>query len=82
MKAHLLDSDEPLVAGQDQTALCGQVVSKAYFVFCLNVGPSLGNALSARFFCRKCGEKVGATTGNYVYSLIDGEQAKHLEAEL
>ena len=85
MKAHLLDSDEPLARGKDWPVLCGAEVSKAEFVFFFDVrSMGLPLAISAPLlFCKKCAEGYtslpNCSKGRYLYGLIDGEKAKHLE---
>lgn len=79
MKAHLLGSDEPLVEGEDYIARCGQTVAKAAFVFWLENGDVVG--VSTLLFCGKCIEGPGYKR-RYIYGMVDGEKAKHPEAEL
>jgi hypothetical protein len=81
MKCHLLNSDEPITAGKDRLALCGQKVSKAEFVWLWD-NRMLGSAhLDSLRFCRKCVEHLAPiiNPGRYLYGLIDGESAKHGE---
>jgi hypothetical protein len=77
VKAHLLDSDDPLTAGRDYAALCGQKVSKAEFVWFLVSGTYDIAVLSSLVCCPKC--RCVAIGKRYLYGLIDGEQAKHAE---
>jgi hypothetical protein len=80
MKAHLLDSDEPLQAGHDQEGLCGKCVSKAHFVWMFD--SEFGEPwVNSMLVCRKCKSLLAGIVnpGRYLYGLIDGEKAKHLE---
>lgn len=72
MKAHLLDSNFPLVSGSDYEALCGKTVPNSHFAFMWDE-QSMGSGLelSPLLVCRKCRE---AEKGKrYVYGLISGE---------
>ncbi|MGO9073864.1 MAG: hypothetical protein ACLPLR_06105 [Terriglobales bacterium] len=82
MKTHLKDSAEPLIAGQDQVALCGRTVGKAAFVFQFDTGSGKVEGLSTILFCRECMIQLallGEKSRRYLYGMLDGEQAKHLE---
>lgn len=84
MRAHLAESKEPLVAGQDQIALCGQTVSKAYFCFMFDTDSGRVEGLSTLLFCTKCViafAAPGRESNRYLYGCLDGEKAKHLESE-
>ena len=76
MKAHLKSSDEPLKEGQDHSALCGQVVNKAQFVFFFDSDKfeSFLEMLSPLRFCSKCARMEIA--GRYIYALIPGQEVE------
>lgn len=83
MKTHLLDSNEPLVAGLDYMAICGRRISKAHFSFCFDVSAqgyiAPPASASTLLFCREC-FRPAPTPKRYLYGMIDGELAKHAEA--
>jgi hypothetical protein len=82
VKAHLLDSDEPLPAGKDYMALCGAKVSKAAFIWWsdLEAMELEDFFIYSLRFCRYCKRIIANTEleKRYLYGLIDGEKAKHL----
>src|ERR1039458_9458782 len=80
MKAHLLSSDEPLKEGQDHSALCGQVVKKAQFVFFFDSDKfeSFLEMLSPLRFCSKCARVE--IVGRYIYALIPGQDVRQEQA--
>lgn len=82
MKAHLaISPDTRLKEGQDQVALCGQIVPKARFVFLWDYFfPALfATALNRVNTCEKCIAKVGEITSGTVYGLVQGSAEKDLE---
>jgi hypothetical protein len=79
VKSHLLDSDEPLLSGQDYVARCGARVAKAHFSFALIAGECF--AMSTLLFCTKCIAGKPLLSKRYLYGMLDGEKAKHLESQ-
>lgn len=82
MKAHLKDSDTPLVEGQDQVANCGAIVPKAAFVFMWDSESDVANiSIQLGKFCRGCAAPVDSTSPGkrYMYALLPGEEVKHSE---
>jgi len=75
MRAHLLDSDDPLHEGDSLTAKCGIEVPHSHFVFYLDQEYSMGISPLNRFlFCTRCLMKsVGDR--RYLYGLIPGQVA-------
>ena len=81
MKIHLLDSDEPLLAGKNHVALCGTEVPSAYFVFGCDTNfaktPESWNSFQD---CRKCNDFL--MSRRYQYGMISGEESvRHEVAE-
>lgn len=81
MKTHLKDSDDPLVSGQDYTALCETLVKKAHFVCYFDMGRLAIFPVSTLKFCQDCAELVGDANKKYLYGIVDGESLKHQEIE-
>lgn len=80
MKAHLLDSDEPLTSGIDYVARCGKNISKAHFVMSIEWGGGGLANLSTLLFCAKCMLLPHVIPGKrYLYGMVDGEKTKHFE---
>ena len=82
MKAHLLDSEVPLIEGQTYTAICGAEVSQAVFVYMFNTDHAeefLG-ALSSINTCKKCYQLE--IEKRYVYGILPGQEAMHESEEL
>jgi len=54
MKAHVIESEDPLREGADITALCGALVSKAVFAYMWNssIAPEFVAALTTLNTCR------------------------------
>ena len=66
--------------GQDLTALCGQIVPKAKFVYFFDMEFSarfLGS-LSSINHCKAC-YRPYLGNGRYLYGIVPGEQALHME---
>lgn len=76
MKAHLKDSDIPLIEGQDQAANCGQLVPKAAWVFIYGDADCNGAATMDRLrgVCTKC--QIPWET-RMRYGMLPGEEAIH-----
>lgn len=81
MKAHILASDKPLIAGEDQIALCGKTVPQAAFGMVIDCGAGEDGRLfmNALLFCKDCAKHD--TPCRYIYAAVDGEKAKHLTEE-
>lgn len=81
MKAHLRDSDDPLVEGRDQTANCGAKVSSVKFVFFWDASSSLKFEWETLFgCCVKCRQlPPSGKEGRYIYGIVNGEESKHGE---
>lgn len=83
-RAHLLDSDEPLMAGENYTALCGAEVKNAQFACAFDdelIGGLFSEFLAdnSSRFCRRC--QMLEIEKRCVYALVDGETAKQGEPE-
>lgn len=81
MKAHLLDSEDPLIEGEDYRALCGDEISNSVFVYMFDTDAAeeFLSALSAVNTCRKC-----CTAGldkRYVYGIVSGQELMTQESE-
>jgi hypothetical protein len=83
LKAHLKDSEDPLIEGQDYTAVCGKMVHKAAFTFVFTQGELSHISLSTIMFCKDCIKTppLGPLSGRYLYGMVDGETAKQAEIE-
>jgi hypothetical protein len=78
VKLHLFSSDEPLVAGQNQDAACGETVPKAAFLFRFDMGSTGAATVSNLLCCQKCAAKLkGGRSKRYLYALGNGEEALH-----
>jgi hypothetical protein len=74
MKAHLIDSDEPLREGITYTALCGAVVRDATFVFFFNDdATNFRESLNTLNTCRHCIDLE--IEKRYVYGILPAEHA-------
>lgn len=82
MKTHLLDSSDPIIEGQTQTAICGASVPNAKFVFMwdeIEAGSLITSATFALRICRKCTETPFEK--RYIYGIANGEEMKQRERE-
>jgi len=96
-KLHLKESEEPLMPGFNHTAMCGEIVPKALFVFhfddsCeMNFSEFLSSIRICRW-CRKIEEQIEmerqklepndpGKTRRYVYALSPGQEEMDLERE-
>ena len=85
MKAHLRDSDTPLIEGQDQVAKCGQHVLRAVFAFLwdqetFGTGDWGVGALRHRGICGQCltaTEERPSKNARYIYGIVNGEESRH-----
>ncbi len=78
-KAHMKISEEPLIPGQDQEAICGAIVKKAEFVMYIDRSLAGHCEVNSFHFCRACWTQP--THGKrYLYGLVDGAEAKQEES--
>lgn len=79
MKAHLLDSDIPILEGSTVTANCGKMVPnvKAVFMFDYEFGQSA--TFNVFLVCSACQEIEGSKRGHYIYGILNGQELKHSE---
>jgi hypothetical protein len=74
----LLDSDEPLKAGLDYTALCGKTMQKAEFVCRWEMGKLTETPMSTIVFCKKCqvkcAEMAPCMDRCYLYGMVAGQE--------
>jgi hypothetical protein len=77
VKAHLLDSDEPITLGGDLRANCGKEVPKAVAVFSFDGNFGQGFSFNALLCCRACMEIT--LSHRYVYGLLPGQEMKDAE---
>jgi hypothetical protein len=79
MKAHLIDSAEPLKEGISYLALCGECVPRVRFVFFWD-GDELDfyPEIHTRGVCAKCRDVQSHE--RYVYGIVNGQEAKIAEA--
>lgn len=73
MKIHLQRVDDPLIAGQDQEALCGAVVARAIFPVIVDTAYESTVSINSISCCPKCYAIRGK--GKYVYALAPGQEA-------
>lgn len=74
MKAHILQSDEPIQSGIDHVAACGKTVSKAEFACFVDAGHFQEIQLPKFYFCNYCRETQ--ITKRYIYGLLPGQELK------
>ena len=81
MKAHLLDSLDPLKEGSDLLANCLTPVPNAQFVFLWdNDNYPEFLSVSMTRICRQCAQS--ALKGRYVYGIVPGAEIGQTEADL
>ena len=73
MKVHLAYTDEPLKAGEDVSAVCGEIIGKAAFPFIFEGFPYLAH-LNYMHICSKC-YATDKRTWKYMYGLVNGQEA-------
>jgi len=77
MKAHLVQSAEPLKEGEDRQVLCGRTVVKSQFPFIWDE-MSMGQLnLSSLRCCRSCIESLDDRNCRelYVYGVVEGQES-------
>lgn len=74
MKAHLKDSDSPIVLGRKVTANCGQEIPNTAFVFLWDEGFEPSEFLNGLQICRKCLEIP--RTSRYVYGVVNAQEIR------
>ena len=76
MKAHVIESEDPLREGADITALCGALVSKAVFAYMWNssIAPEFVAALTTLNTCRSCYRQF--LSKRYIYGILPGAEIR------
>lgn len=78
MKAHLLDSDIPILEGSTVVVNCGQHVPNCKFVMMWDAQELDEIDLGwMRNLCRKCIEQ--RVDRRYIYGILNGQELKHGE---
>jgi hypothetical protein len=74
MKAHLLDSDDPLREGLTYKALCGKEVKDSSFVFMFDVDAESCNFYDSLNKLNTCGKCLDITIEKrYVYGVVQAQ---------
>lgn len=73
MKAHLKDSDSPIVEGKTITANCGKDVPKAQIVLMWDSQEMGENLAFGKNVCSKC--LLTPPSERYVYGIVSGGEA-------
>jgi hypothetical protein len=82
VKAHLIDSETPLIEGQTYSALCGAEVKHCVFVYMFNTdcAEEFLGALSTINTCRKCFQVE--IEKRYVYGIVPAQEAMEHDRKL
>ena len=82
MRAHLIDTDNPLKEGSDVQALCGELVKNVIFVYSFDsqIAPELVSGLNTLNTCKNC-YRIELTK-RYIYGLLNRDAVAHLLHEV
>lgn len=85
MKSHYIQSQERLIEGTNQVALCGMYIPKATWVFMVDIeaeildSVDIGRSLRDCRFCRRA--MFESSEGRrFIYAMVPGEEARQAEA--
>ena len=80
---HFVESPEPIPTGRDYQALCGKIISKAYFAFTWDVEMMGGRTFIPHTVCAKCRGLafLPEKAMRYIYGAVPGDEVKKREGQ-